>query len=82
VTFHDLRGTAVTRLALAGCTELEIADITGHSVGGVKAILDRRYLCRDGSLADNAIRKLSGFPKTLFRVLRSLRSPPGDSQSD
>ena len=30
VTFHDLRGTAVTRLALAGCTEAEIATITGH----------------------------------------------------
>jgi integrase len=31
VTFHDLRGTAVTRLALAGCTEAEIATITGSS---------------------------------------------------
>ena len=31
VTFHDLRGTAVTRLALAGCTEAEIATITGLS---------------------------------------------------
>ena len=31
VTFHDLRGTAVTRLALAECTEAEIATITGHS---------------------------------------------------
>jgi integrase len=29
VTFNDLRGTAVTRLALAGCTEAEIATITG-----------------------------------------------------
>jgi integrase len=32
VTFHDLRGTAVTRLALAGCTEAEIATITGHTL--------------------------------------------------
>src|SRR5262249_9597267 len=31
VTFHDLRGTAVTRLAVAECTEAEIATITGHS---------------------------------------------------
>jgi integrase len=29
VTFHDLRGTAVTRLAIVGCTEAEIASITG-----------------------------------------------------
>ena len=32
VTFHDLRGTAVTRLALVGATEAEIATITGHSL--------------------------------------------------
>src|SRR5262249_13904212 len=31
LTFNDLRGTAVTRLALAECTEAEIASITGHS---------------------------------------------------
>ena len=30
ITFNDLRGTAVTRLALVGCTEAEIATITGH----------------------------------------------------
>jgi integrase len=29
VTFNDLRGTAVTRLALVGCTDAEIASITG-----------------------------------------------------
>ncbi len=45
ITFHDLRGTAVTRLAEAGCTEAEIASITGHSVKSVGAILDR-YLAR------------------------------------
>ncbi len=31
VTFHDLRGTAVTRLAMAGCSEAEIASLTGHA---------------------------------------------------
>lgn len=58
VTFHDLRGTAVTRLALAECTETEIATITGHSLRDVGAILDAHYLKRDGGLADSAIRKL------------------------
>jgi hypothetical protein len=29
VTFHDLRGTAVTRLAIVGCSEAEIAFIMG-----------------------------------------------------
>jgi integrase len=37
VTFHDLRGTAVTRLALVGATEAEIATITGHSLRSVRA---------------------------------------------
>ena len=58
VTFHDLRGTAVTRLAVAGCTEAEIATITGHSLRSVRAILDTHYLSRDPALADSAIRKL------------------------
>jgi integrase len=59
-TFHDLRGTAVTRLAIAGCTEAEIATITGHSLRDVRSILDVHYLHRDPALAESAIRKLEG----------------------
>lgn len=58
LTFHDLRGTAVTRLALAGCTVAEIATITGHSLRDVGAILDAHYLRRDHQLAVSAIQKL------------------------
>ena len=58
VTFHDLRGTAVTRLALVGCTEAQIAAITGHSLRDVCSILDANYLHRDPALADAAITKL------------------------
>ena len=57
VTFHDLRGSTVTRLALAGATEAEIATITGHKIGDVRNILDK-YLDRDPALAESAIRKL------------------------
>ena len=64
VTFHDLRGTAVTRLALAGCTEAEIATITGLSLRSVCAILDIHYLNRDPALAESAIRKLERRTKT------------------
>src|SRR6516162_9017697 len=64
VTFHDLRGTAVTRLALAGCTEAEIASITGHSLRDVGAILDAHYLHRDPALAESAIRKLESRTKS------------------
>jgi integrase len=58
VTFNDLRGTAVTRLALAGCSEAEIATITGHSLSEVRSILDKHYFHRDPRLAESAIRKL------------------------
>jgi integrase len=57
VTFHDLRGTAVTRMAVAGCTVPEIAAITGHSLRDVHQILDAHYMDRDPELAINAIRK-------------------------
>jgi integrase len=57
LTFHDLRGTAVTRLALASCTEAEIAAITGHKLGDVRSIIDT-YLHRDPALGESAIRKL------------------------
>lgn len=68
LTFHDLRGTAVTRLALAECTEAEIAMITGHSSKDVGAILDAHYLRRDQGLAESAMRKLearTNFPTAL-----------------
>src|SRR5262245_33182378 len=59
VTFNDLRGTAVTRLALVECTEAEIAAITGHTLRDVRSILDAHYLHRDPALADSAITKLA-----------------------
>lgn len=55
--FHDLRGTAVTMLAEAGCTVPEIAAITGHSLKHVTHILET-YLSRTCQLADAAIIKL------------------------
>ena len=58
LTFHDLRGSAVTRLARAGCTVPEIATFTGHSLADVHSILDAHYLSRDVTLADAAMRKL------------------------
>jgi integrase len=58
VTFNDLRGTAVTRLALAEATEAEIGAITGHSLRDVRSILDSHYLHRHPALGESAIRKL------------------------
>jgi integrase len=64
VTFHDLRGTSVTRLALVGATAPEIANITGHSLRDVHAILDMHYLARDPALGESAIAKLEKGTKT------------------
>jgi integrase len=72
VTFHDLRGTAVTRLAIAGCTEAEIATITGHSLRSVRAIIDTHYLSRDPALAESAIRKLEAGTKGAQKLKNAL----------
>jgi len=62
--FHDLRGTAVTMLAEAGCTVPEIAAVTGHSLKHVNHILEV-YLSRTRHLADAAIVKLERRSKRL-----------------
>lgn len=72
-TFHDLRGTAVTRLAVAGCTVAEIATITGHALRDVSALLDAHYLSRDQRLATSAIQKLEA--NTATAIEPPVRSP-------
>jgi integrase len=57
LTFHDLRGTAVTRLSEADSSPQEIATFTGWSLHGVQRILDR-YLARTDKLASLALEKL------------------------
>jgi integrase len=69
VTFNDLRGTAVTRLALEGCTEAQIVSITGHSLSDVRSILDAHYLHRDPELARAAIHKLElGYARRMAKT--------------
>jgi integrase len=63
LTFHDLRGTAVVRLAIAGATVPQIAAVTGHSLKDVEAILDAHYLGRDIQLAEAAVLKLEARTK-------------------
>jgi integrase len=63
--FHDLRGTAITMLAEAGCTVPEIASITGHSLKTVTTILEK-YLSRTAALAEAAIDKFENAAATDF----------------
>lgn len=75
--FHDLRGTAITRLLEAGASDAETASISGHSVGG-KSML-RAYAARTDDLAINAYRKLNRIltEKPVVVALETARKPRG-----
>jgi integrase len=72
--FHDLRGTAVTMLAEAGCTTPQIAAITGHSLKSVTAILDK-YLARTRVLAGEAVTLFENAKSTKFANRLQTRTP-------
>ncbi|WP_425419764.1 tyrosine-type recombinase/integrase [Oricola indica] len=63
--FHDLRGTAITLLAQAGCSTPQIAAITGHSLKTVTTILDK-YLARTPALAEGAVMLFENAKSTEF----------------
>lgn len=58
--FLDLRDTAVTRLALAGCTVPEIRAVTGHTLATVHDVL-AHYLALDDALAASGIDRLKAW---------------------
>lgn len=57
IQFRDLRRSCVVRLGEHGCTNAEIAAISGHSIDETAKILEV-YLPRNKTMADNAIAKL------------------------
>lgn len=63
--FNDIRGTAVTLLAEAGCEVPEIVAITGHTLKSAYQILEK-YLARTRSLSDAAMLKFENAPATEF----------------
>ncbi|WP_321339312.1 hypothetical protein [Breoghania sp.] len=60
---QDLRDTAVTWLANAGCTVPEICSITGHSIVSANTIM-KHYLAATDDQANSAIAKLSRWIET------------------
>ena len=63
LTFHDLRGTAVTLLYEAGCTEGEIAAITGHTLQSVSGIIEK-YRAKTTAQSRAAMVKLANYLRT------------------
>lgn len=53
--FHDIRGTGITRMFAAGCTDAEVASVSGHAIGGGSELA--RYAARSRDLSVNAYRK-------------------------
>lgn len=80
LTFHDLRGTAVTTLADAGCTEAEIVAITGHSNRSAAEILER-YTSRTPAQGRAAMEKLENHLRTNFSNQNSNRDENGGSSA-
>jgi integrase len=63
--FNDLRGTAITKLAEAGCTIPQICAITMHKPETAAKILGR-YLAKTPLLADQAISLFENAKETEF----------------
>lgn len=55
LNWHDLRGTGITRLYMAGCTDAEVASISGHVMGD--RAQQRSYVARTRELAEHAYDK-------------------------
>lgn len=74
--FHDLRGTAITMLAEAGCTVAQIVAITHHSLETATRILEV-YLSPTRHLADQAIEQFENAQATRFaNQLQTAAGPP------
>lgn len=69
--FHDqdLRDTAISWLAAAGCTDFEIMAVSGHGHAGRTRVLGH-YLKIDHQLADTAISKLDRWLDREIRLLK------------
>lgn len=76
--WHDIRGSCLSRLADAGCTDSERAAVSGHSLGGGSKLGD--YTARSRQLALNAYTKWARFiaaPPTVVRLETALDNRKG-----
>jgi integrase len=73
LTFHDLRGSTVTRSALEGALPQEIASVTGHSLQDVCSTPDRHYLGERTALAEMAIKRLERKERRQKKHLKAIK---------
>jgi len=71
-TWHDIRGTGETQLYLAGCTDAEVASISGHAMGD--RAQQRSYLARVRGLAEHAYDKWDRYIRGGGEVLKLVRN--------
>jgi hypothetical protein len=65
--YHDSRGTAATRLALAGVPLHQVASITGHKESSIRTLVER-YLGGRVELAEKAMAKAHADPLYVARM--------------
>lgn len=79
--WHDLRGTAVSEMLKAGCTNAEVASITGHAIGAGSEI--GTYADRSRELALGAFTKwnraLTGKGRVVQLRRRQASKPPSET---
>lgn len=71
-TWHDIRGTGETQLYLAGCTDAEVASISGHAMGD--RAQQRSYLARVRGLAEHAYDKWDRYIRGGGEVVKLVRN--------
>jgi len=54
-TFHDLKGTFITRARRNGSSMEDIAQVTGNSVSSIKSVLESHYIASDSEVSDRVI---------------------------
>ena len=74
-TFHDLRGTFVTRAAEGGATEAERAAVTGHGLN--RNAMNVNYLSLTYSMAQSCISKLEKWHEAATSLQTELQTGGG-----
>ena len=62
VTFHDLRGTFITERYAEGSSVDHIAQISGHSTGEIRSVLEKHYLAHNQDVSDGVIIRMEENP--------------------